>query len=84
MAHHGHPAHPLPAQPLLQHSTDSDKRPGPAQKHREPPVLSRSQPGTGGEAEAERRANMGWGTWLSGKPMPYGVWSPREVVSHRH
>lgn len=27
---------------------------------------------------------MGWGTQLSGKPMPYGVWSPREVVPHRH
>lgn len=45
VAHHCHPAHPLPAEPLLQCSTDCDQHPGTAWQQRRPPVLSRSRPG---------------------------------------
>lgn len=61
VAHHCHPAHTLPAQPLLQHGADRDKHPGPIWQQRGPPVLSRSQPGTG---EA-RRQSSGL-TWVLG------------------
>ncbi|XP_044916616.1 translation initiation factor IF-2-like [Felis catus] len=48
VAHHGHLAHPLPTESLLQHSADRDKCAGPSRQQRGPPVLSRSQPGTQG------------------------------------
>lgn len=72
MAHHCHSAHPFPAQPLLQHSTDSDKHPGPIWQQRGPPVLSTSHQDPGSEEEAEQWANMGWDAWLPEKHVPVG------------
>ena len=59
VAHHRHPAHPLPTESLLQYSTDGDKRAGPSRQQRGPPVLSRGQPDTGRGEEADPWT--GWG-----------------------
>lgn len=65
VAHHRHPAHTLPAQPLLQYGTDCDQHPGPTWQPRGPPVLSGSQPGPGGEVRRQGGGGlMCWGMVL--------------------
>ncbi|XP_029807239.1 uncharacterized protein LOC115301469 [Suricata suricatta] len=66
VAHHGHPAHPLPTESLLQYSADGDKCAGPNRQQRGPPVLSRSCQAHGsGEESGGASGKPSWMSELS-------------------